>query len=666
MKKFVSVILCISLILPVITVDSFAKSEERKLSFADKFEQFTGIVSSVFVRYFNSLFNVDEGNIEEAEEQPVSYENISDCFVTASPDVTLNCETWVMNEVTFESEKQYLDPFSDVTLDLVLDGCGRRYKIPAFWDGNNTYKARFVCPLPGTWYFKTVCSDTLNTSLHNKTGKVVCSQYNGEYEIYKNGFVTTKYLKKYFTYDNGTPFLYLGDTHWSLGDETEEMVKIISEKRYSQGFTVIQSEPIGALFKTENGITAEDIEGFKSYDRKFKTIADNGLVHANAEFFFPSDMESLIQLNGGYSDAFTTVKIDGKKVQVHELSEKAKSYLEKLTRYWVARYGAFPVLWTLGQEVDNDFYWREDNHGQWCYYNNPYKLVAEYIDKYDAYDHPISAHQENSGSTAAYGNGKNASDKCKVYRNAETSAFRDVKEHTWYAAQWSPDKTKQSKFEVEKDYWYNSQGKPSINYEGAYCYLWTKNFGSRMQGWNAYLNGLYGYGWGGHDTWSYLNIYDEENDSSDGLDTITSQEKTAATWRDSLEYESSYQCGYMLDFLKNIEWYNLIPRFDNKAYFKPCSKVYYSCASNKDNTQMVVYFYSFSDSSIAEKTNSSARGGVSTGTVGNLLPGTEYHYKWFNPVNGEYSKEYSFTSTAFGTYYIGEKSATDMILYLYK
>lgn len=183
-----------------------------------------------------------------------------------------------------------------------------------------------------------------------RTGKVFCTEYSGDLDIYKHGFVTTEYGKKYFTYADGTPFFYLGDTHWSLGDETVDMVKTICEKRTSQGFTVFQSEPIGAAFDMTNGITEEDMAGLAINDEKFRIIADNGLVHANAQFFFPSYMEILIANNGGYSDKIIA---DG----MHELSDQAKIYLEKLSRYWVARYGAYPVMWTLGQEVDNDFYW---------------------------------------------------------------------------------------------------------------------------------------------------------------------------------------------------------------------------------------------------------------------------------------------------------------------
>ena len=652
-KKFLAVFLSVFIIFSSLFVGVNAADGKKNAvpAFIETFDEMTGKIVNWFVVYWNKLTNKTEPSLPEAQVEPSSW-IAYDGEEIKNPDILLEAESWLMNEITLVSDKVYSDPFNEADVELLLWGNGRLYKIPAFWDGGNIWRVRFACPTEGIWYFETVCTDSENLSLHKVTGKVNCREYSGELDIYKHGFVTTRAGEKYLTYDDGTPFFYLGDTHWSLGSEGTQMVEIVCEKRVSQQFTVFQSEPIGASFDFTNGITEDDIYGLRLYDEKFEVIAKYGLVHANAQFFFTYFIEPLVLNFGGF-------KKDG------SLSDGAKLYLEKISRYWVARYGAFPVIWTLGQEADNDFY---ADSSYWNYKNNPYKLVAEYLGKYDAYDHPLTAHQENAGSTVAYGNGEGATDKCKVYKDkAMASVFRDVKEHNLYAAQWTPSKTKQTDFEIEKDYWYNSQGKPVINYEGQYCYLWTKNYGARMQGYLAYLNGMYGYGWGAQDTWCYLSDYDEANDSSDGVDTITSEEKTAATWEDALEFESSYQMGYMREFLENTQWYKLIPRFDNKEYFVPASDVYYVYAGNEDNTEIVIYFYSFSDKSVAQKPNASNYAGYKTGTVGSLEKGGRYTCQWFNPVTGEYYDAEYFTATGIGTFYIGEKPCnSDMVLLIKK
>lgn len=653
MKTAVSVILviCIALICPLAVYASGSVGNISAVT--DWFSKIgTGFICA-FYKAFHFLIPSDTPQVRtEFNESRVPFD--CDGFVT-DPEMMLDAETWRINEVSFDSSIVYENPFNDIEMNLILAGNGYKYVIPCFWDGGNTWKARFVCPSVGDWYFKTESTDGNNTSLNGRTGKITCTEYSGNLDIYKHGFVTVKECKKYFTYDDGTPFFYLGDTHWSLGDETLDMVKTISKKRAEQGFTVWQSEPIGAAFDFTDGITESDIPGLHSYDEKFAAISDAGLVHANAEFFFPYYMQILLDRFGGIENGI--------------ISDNAKSYLEKISRYWVARYSAYPVMWTLGQEADNDFYADKDDNLKWTPENNPYLLVAEYIDRYDPYDHPLTAHQENTSETACFGSGRGLSEDNTIYKKSSPSAFRNAAAHTWYAAQWTPGKTSQSKFDVEKDYWFNSQGKPVVNYEGQYCGLWTKNYGARMQGWVAYTNGMYGYGWGGHDTWSYLNTYNEDQDSSDGVDTITSAEKINATWQDSLEYPSTYQMGYMRDFFERTEWWKLMPRFDDKSYFAPCSGVYYSVCGNSDNSEIVAYFYSFTDDSVAEKTNTKGSGGTLTGTLGNLKAGETYNCYWFNPVTGEYSEPFEFTASALGTYYIGQRNMNgvpfdcDMVFY---
>ena len=213
-------------------------------------------------------------------------------------------------------------------------------------------------------------------------------------------------------------------------------------------------------------------------------------------------------------------------------------------------------------------------------------------------------------------------------------------------------------------YW---QGKPVINYEGRYCGLWTGEFGSRMQGWVSYLSGMYGYGWGAQDTWSYLNSYDEDKDTDDGVEVITAARKTAATWRDALASPCGGQMGAMRRFLEDADWYDLNPRFDNKAYFAPAQDVFACCAGNRDNDVIALYFYSFSDPAVAQRPNAKGRSGFATGTVGRLSLQERYGYRWFDPIGGAYIAKGTFTASPEGTWAIGPRPRdTDLALLIRK
>lgn len=116
-----------------------------------------------------------------------------------------------------------------------------------------------------------------DASLDNIAGSFKCAAYRGDLEIYKRGFVQCEKGKKYMTYADGTPFFYLGDTHWGMlteeideagehaGDiKTDSHFKYIVDRRVEQGFTVYQSEPINSAFNVEDGeVNASDIPGFR-------------------------------------------------------------------------------------------------------------------------------------------------------------------------------------------------------------------------------------------------------------------------------------------------------------------------------------------------------------------------------------------------------------------
>ncbi len=599
---------------------------------------------------------------------------------TGTKHVT-EAETWVAEEIILTTDKFYADPFNEVELDLILTNGKTTLTIPGFWDGVDLWKVRFACTEAGVWTYTTKCSDTSNTDLHNVTGALVCKEYSGDLDIYKHGFVRTETGKNYFVYDDGTPFFYLGDTHWGLGTETQDMVETIASLRAEQGYTVYQSQPIGASFNLTDGLTRKDVEGFKSFDEKFQYIASVGLLHTNSQFIFPSSMSELIANNGGYTDNLlqsvtkykekldengNVVKNENDEpvmvsttAELYELSSEVKTYLEKISRYWVARYSAYPVMWTLGQEVDRDFFFTQtaDAHGHldWGMANNPYKFIAEYLYKYDPYKHSLSAHQEGSS-----------------YTDSQNSSFRDVTGHTWWATQWKPSITaeKQETLHTKaKTFAQYSQGKPLINYEPYYVWLQTKNFGGRAQGWMSFLSGFAGHAYGAQDTWAYKNEYlERETKCYDGVDTNTSEEKTNAVWQDALEYPASFQLTYMKKFLTGTvgQWYSLIPRYDDTKYLERDEGALAVIASASDHRKIVIYFYNFDNTdelTVGKKPNA-AGFGTATGTLKNLSANTKYNYMWFNPITGV--KTYgSFTSTASGTWDIPDKAMQDMVLYVY-
>ena len=277
-------------------------------------------------------------------------------------------QTWRPVELAFNSAHDYSATGADeVMMDVIFTNkkTGETVSRPAFWDGDNRFLVRFAPISEGKWEWESSCAE--DESLNAINGVFKCVAYDGDLAIYRNGFVKATPGIKYLTYADGTPFFYLGDTHWGMFTEEYDSpgphagntgasshFKYIVDRRVEQGFTVYQSEPISAPFRLQDGkVDQEDIEGFRLADKYFQYIADAGLVHANAQFFFPSDLKM-------------ELAADDKK-------------LEAMSRYWVARFGAYPVMWTLGQEIDNDSYNESGYNTRFSYKNNPWVKIAEFI-----------------------------------------------------------------------------------------------------------------------------------------------------------------------------------------------------------------------------------------------------------------------------------------------
>ena len=272
--------------------------------------------------------------------------------------------------------------------------------------------------------------------------------------------------------------------------------------------------------------------------------------------------------------------------------------------------------------------------------------------KYDPYKHPLSAHMEGVSMT-----------------KASNSAFRDVEAHTWYASQGSPKVTGESIVENYLDLWENSQGKPVIRYESYYWMVQTKDFGARARCWMSLLSGTAGCGYGAQGGWYYNGSYEANREENDGVDIITVDEKAAhkTDWKGALAAESSKQVTYIRNFFENKvgDWYNLVPRFEDTEYFTPDTGAYGVIASNEDNSKVVVYFYNFSDATLAQKPNS-PNAGTKTGTLGKLEANGNYKYIWYSPLTGKVTDHGNFTATKDGTWQIPEKATSDMVLYVYR
>ena len=534
----------------------------------------------------------------------------------------LNSMIWLAFEIDFTSDYEYTDTVYTVDMDVVfMSENGTKLIIPAFWCGGKSWKVRVALTEIGKWTYQTICTDSANNGLNGIKGEVICGEYTGNLEIYKRGFIKTLKGTRYFMYADGTPFFYLGDTHWTMpleefdgigkiDEETAEKYGVKSQFRHTidyraeQGFTVIQSQTLswytpalgnswlgdstGTIYK--HGIDQVILDQFEILDKYFEYVAKKGLVHAHSQFSYPEEL-----IKAYFAEVIT------------------KDKLEKLCRYWVARYSAYPVMWTTTQEGDNDYY----GFGGCTTENNPWIYVIDFIDKYDPYNHPSTCHQENALNT--------------IVKN---SNFGVKDSHDWYAAQYTFDVCADRKlpFDVLKEYYNNEGSKPVINYEGRYDHFVVGNLVSRAQGWGAYLNGCFGFGYGSQPIWSIS----WANMASVGTvkDEYESFERDH-NWINGLYSEASKQLIVMKNYLSKFDWWNLTPCFDDGEYYVNDATNF--MAAHINDRFFIAYLY-----------NACGK----FGSFKNMKNGT-YEAVWLNcTTGGEIKKTIDVTNNSFDLYSI--------------
>ncbi|OUS68780.1 hypothetical protein B1748_32960 [Paenibacillus sp. MY03] len=476
--------------------------------------------------------------------------------------ITSTVEKWRDMEFSLTSSNTYIDPFMDVEVTATFTGPNEEILTrPAFWDGGHTWKVRFAPTAVGSWEVTTQATDITDTGLNISVPLSFESvPYSGGLDIYKRGFVQSVPNERYFSYDDGTPFFYLGDTHWLMPVEDydssnvegiDSQFKYAVDHRVSQGYTVYQSEPLQLNSKgmdVSQGILAKGLAFLQDIDRKFQYVADAGLVHANASFT--------------YTPA---------------LNVTDTTLLEKLGRYWQARYGAYPVMWTIAQESDQNFYNGIDPQ-YW-------QTFAEALYDSDAYKHPISAHVEAITTFA--------------------TTWGDKDYHTWFAGQ--PILTTKDVFE---SFWNYPITKPFVSYETGYEFNNVTSNEARAFAYKAFGNGSYGIGYGVQGQWAVNNSPDD-----------WFRYGPYYRWFDGLHAPAGSQMTYFKNFYSSIQWWKLVPTFNDTLYGELSSNQN-SYLTTEGNKTYVAYF--------------SGGSSVLTGKLKSMAD-TIYEARWFNPRSGAYT-----------------------------
>ncbi|MHC4257272.1 MAG: apiosidase-like domain-containing protein [Planctomycetota bacterium] len=492
-------------------------------------------------------------------------------------------EQWRIAEIVLNSSVPYDDPYNDCSLVATFRGPGSRMITrPGFWDGGDTWAVRFAPTIIGTWSYTITCSDPNNTGLHNKTGTVGCVPYSGNNPNYKHGFLKVSANKTHFRYSDGTPFYWLGDTHWQMPDRENTLAcnhpahgggacpyggqfQHIVQDRIKKGFTVYQTypNPFNSHWWQTASTNIRLIRFQNEFDYMMDYLADRGFV---------------ISLGVGQHSASKWIP---------------NADLVKWGKYISARYGAHPIVWLTGQEVNPS--------GDEMILDNWENIAIGLVDS-DGYAHPLGGHIW-PGNMIPY------------------TIWGDRTWHSWFPTQGGHNRVCPKSY--FKTYW--DYGKVFLETEANYESIdWggvvdTKE--TRMSAWKSTLCGsLGGYTYGAAGIW--LLKWDPNDPRKSNLQVDG--------WYQAMALPGSEQMTHMKNLYTSIEWWKLKPRW-NSSIWANFSYPEESAISTIDNDLYLVYLY---------------RSSTAAGTLKNMDSEKTYTAKWFNVQTGKYT---TITSSISGT-----------------
>ena len=250
------------------------------------------------------------------------------------PNQTFSAIMYQATEIGFRADTQAGDSFLDAELNVIfMEPSGASLRVPAFWAGGNEWKVRYAPRSAGRHTFRLEIAAGKIKPAHEVAGTLQVRPYEGENPLLKHGPVHLSQNHRYFAHADGMPFFWLADSWWHgiTSRLTWGGFKTLVADRRQKGFNVIQfavAFPCDiAPFDDRGGNEAGHAweKDFKTINPAYWDLTDKRIVHLIENGIMPNIVGSW-----GYYINFM-----------------GEEKMKKHWRYVVARYGAFPVAWTI-------------------------------------------------------------------------------------------------------------------------------------------------------------------------------------------------------------------------------------------------------------------------------------------------------------------------------
>ena len=520
----------------------------------------------------------------------------------------LQSETNRVVEWSYYSTNEYVNPFREVELVAeITSENGKVQLLPAFWAGGNKWSFRYSNPVTGTFRFKTICSNSNDHGLHDQKGAIEIVPYSGKNDLLKRGTIKVTDDNRHLEHLDGTPFFWLADSWWH-GMTTrfkwpEDFAELTNDRK-EKGFSVIQFaiafpcdiEPFDPRGMNKAGNPWD--ENWNSIRPEYFDYTDRRVEHLVEEGLLPN----IVGAWGYY------IKFAGAE------------NLKKHWQYLIARYGAYPVTYTLCGE--STLAWYHDLGTNWeeqkKIFRKEWSEVAAHIQEVDPYDRLLTVHP-----------GPNSGDFLPINEMQHIDFVMLQSGHdgyfTFQRASDAVDKAQEMYPE-----------KPIMHGEVCFEGMGGKSLADvqRFLFWNNIMKGTAGFSYGVEGIWQF-NTEEELFGVSPGGNVWGN-----VPWETAYQYDGSKHVGIGKKILENYEWWKLKPA--QERVVNPATEAARTawCAEIPGE---VVMAYMFRKPT-----------GWNNYQIGGFAPDQNYDAVFWDPLTGENYDDWSFETDENGIIHIND------------
>ena len=281
----------------------------------------------------------------------------------------------------------YTDIFNDIEVDVVFSGDGREWQVPAFWAGGNVFRVRFAAPHPGSYAYRSVCTNEQDQGLHGQTGTLEIKTCEQKGSLFKHGRLRVAESRRTLEHEDGTPFLWLADTWWMAFTsrlDWPDGFRMLTLDRACKGFNVIQlvAGPLPAFDAATASWDPQqaDAAGNFPWQKDWREI--------NPAFYDLADVRITFLIEHGLMPCIFGM-------WGYYLPYMGVDNVRKHWRNLVARYAAYPVVWCLSGESTMPNYGIEleqERQEHEAVQLKGWTDIARYVREHDPFHNLITIH----------------------------------------------------------------------------------------------------------------------------------------------------------------------------------------------------------------------------------------------------------------------------------